>query len=197
MLNAAQWGSDTAGHLILYAKGNSSSSEKIDLTLTGVIGTSALITTTSDVQNVVNALNGIFGSGGQSGGLTFQLGTTATSNVAVNIAKPQSSALFSGATLDVSNQGDATTAAATVSTALNTITATRSGVGSLETEFNFAAAAIQVGVQNQTAAQSQLLDTDIAAESTSFATEQVKLQAGISVLAQANQQLQALLKLIG
>jgi large subunit ribosomal protein L1 len=41
------------------------------------------------------------------------------------------------------------------------------------------------------------LDTDIATESTSYATSQVKLQAGISVLAQANQQLQALLKLIG
>ncbi|TAE83796.1 MAG: flagellin, partial [Alphaproteobacteria bacterium] len=41
------------------------------------------------------------------------------------------------------------------------------------------------------------LDTDVAAESTSFATSQVQLQAGISVLAQANLLPQNLLKLIG
>jgi len=52
-------------------------------------------------------------------------------------------------------------------------------------------------VQNQGAARSNLLDTDVAATSTAFATAQVQLQAGIAVLAQANQLQQNLLKLIG
>jgi flagellin len=41
-----------------------------------------------------------------------------------------------------------------------------------------------------------LLDTDVASESTRFSTAQVQLQAGIAVLAQANQLPQNLLKLI-
>ena len=105
--------------------------------------------------------------------------------------------MFNGANLDVSTATDAAAASAAVSAALDSITASRSNVGALETQFNFAAAALQSSVQNESAAQSSLLDTNIATESTLFATNQVKLQAGISVLAQANQQTQALLKLIG
>ena len=73
----------------------------------------------------------------------------------------------------------------------------RANVGALQSRFNFASANIESSIQNQDAARGVLLDTDVAAESTAYATNQVKLQAGISVLAQANQQLQSLLKLIG
>jgi len=184
------------GLVTFYKGGDSTSNEKLQLNLSGVAA-NALVTTSADVQNIVSALNTQFGSGGAAGGLTFQLGTTSASNVTVNIANSQSTALFAGASLNVATQGAATTAGTAVQTALNTITATRSGVGSLESRFGFASAAIQVGLQNQTAAKSSLLDTNITSESTAFATQQVKIQAGISVLAQANQELQALLKLIG
>lgn len=196
LLNAANFGNGN-GHLRVFANGDNTSKEYIDLDLTG-LSAGALITTEDSVQNIVDALNNAFGSsGGGSGGLTFQLGTTSASNVTVNIANAQTSALFNGATLNISTQGGASLASATVATALNSLTAIRSNVGALQTQFQFASAALQVSVQNQVAAQSQILDTDIASESTAFATSQVKLQAGISVLAQANQQLQALLKLIG
>jgi len=56
---------------------------------------------------------------------------------------------------------------------------------------------VESSIQNQDAARGVLLDTDVAAESTSFATSQVQLQAGIAVLAQANLLPQNLLKLIG
>ena len=98
--------------------------------------------------------------------------------------------------MNVSTAGGAAPASTAVGTALNSVTSTRANVGALEQEFGFAAANLQSSVQNSTAAQSGLLDTDIAGTSTAYATDQVKLQAGIAVLAQANQQLQALLKLI-
>jgi len=193
-LNESDLGADDS--LVLYKKGVSTSNEKITLDLSG-IGGSLRIDTAANVAQAVSALNSAFGSGGNQGGLIFQLGTSSAANVTINIANSQSSALFAGATLDVKTAGDAATAATAVTTALNTITATRASVGALETQFNFASAALQNSVQNQDAARSQLLDVDITTESTAFATNQVKLQAGISVLAQANQQTQALLKLIG
>src|SRR5262249_41471450 len=150
-----------------------------------------------NVQQIVAALNTAFGGGaGSTGGagLNFQLGTTSDSLINVSLNGATAGQLFNGASLDVSTAGGAATAVAAVKTALDSATAIRSNVGAYETQFQYAAANLQASVQNLSAAQSGLLDTDIATESTNYATEQVKLQAGISVLAQANQQLQSLLK---
>lgn len=146
------------------------------------------------VDRFLSVLNDVFGRSG--GGLSFQLGTESTDTVGVSIASANTTTIFEGATLSIATQTDASTASATVSSAISLVTAIRANVGALESRFAFASASLQSAVQNQDAARSQLLDTDIATESTAFATQQVKLQAGVSVLAQANQQLQTLLKLI-
>ena len=199
-LNTATINGASAGVVNFYKNGDATTNpnEVLSLDLSG-ISTGARIDTADAVTNVVNALNTAFGGGGGtgSGGLTFQLGTTVQSNVTVNIASAKTSTLYQGAALDISTANGAAAAAVTVGTAIDTVTSLRAGVGALESQFNFASAAIQSSVQNQDAARASLLDTDISTESTAFATQQVKLQAGISVLAQANQQLQALLKLIG
>ncbi len=159
--------------------------------------------TTIDISSAANAaavetaLKDAFGATSGSAALSFQIGSSATDTLAVSIGDATTDSLFSGEVLDVLSQASATRAAAVLDAALQKVTSIRADVGALQSRFNFASANIQIAVQNQDAAQSQLLDTDIASESTSYATSQVKLQAGISVLAQANQQLQALLKLIG
>lgn len=153
------------------------------------------IDTTTGVNNFVTALNNLFGTSG--GGLSFQVGTASTDVLQVLISSATSSTLFAGAALDVLTQTTAEAAGTALTTALETVAAIRAGVGASQSRFNFASANIATAIQNQDSARSTLLDTDIAAESTDYATAQVKLQAGISVLAQANQQLQSLLKLIG
>lgn len=185
-----------AGIITFYANGDSTSNEKLTLNLSGISAT-ANLNTSGAVTAFTDALNAAFGAGGSSGGLTFQLGTTSTSTVSVAIGSARTTALFAGQALDISTQAGANAAATSVGVALDSVTSLRAGVGALESQFSFAAAALQTSVQNQDAARGQFLDTDITTESTAFATSQVKLQAGISVLAQANQQLQALLKLIG
>jgi flagellin len=55
---------------------------------------------------------------------------------------------------------------------------------------------VDVAVQNTTAAESGLLDVDVSSEITKFSSQQVLLQAGVSLLAQANQQPALLLKLL-
>ncbi len=146
---------------------------------------------------VEEALKEAFGATEGSAALSFQIGTTSTDTLAVSIGSATTDTLFSGVTLDVLTQANASAASAALDGALATVTSLRASVGALQSRFNFASANIQISIQNQDAARGELLDTDIASESTNYATYQVKLQAGISVLAQANQQLQSLLKLIG
>ncbi|MDE3015903.1 MAG: hypothetical protein KGI29_03165 [Pseudomonadota bacterium] len=168
-----------------------------NVTIAGSLTTALDLSSQANATAVQNALSAAFGLDSANAALSFQVGSTASSTIGVSLGSAHTSALFGGASLDVSNATDAATAATTVGTAISMLTAQRSTVGALESEFNFASAALASSVQNVTAAQSGELDTNIAATSTDFATNQVKLQAGISVLAQANQQLQALLKLIG
>jgi flagellin len=145
------------------------------------------------------ALEEAFGASAEQGGgaLKFQVGTTSSDSLEISIGDSSTEELFSGLELNVLTSEDAAIAVDALDAAIQSVTEIRANVGALQSRFNFAAANIESAIQNQDAARGTLLDTDIAAESTNYATAQVKLQAGISVLAQANQQMQALLKLIG
>ena len=70
-------------------------------------------------------------------------------------------------------------------------------MGASLSRLDFASSNISVAIENQSAARSGLMDVDIASESTEFAAQQVIVQAGVSLLAQANQQPSQLMKLIG
>jgi flagellin len=159
--------------------------------------TALLFDNAEDAATLQQNLRTAFGVGEGDAALQFQLGTTAESTVSVAIDSARSTDLYGGRTLDVSTADTAAEAAAILDDAIRRLSAIRANVGALQTQFNFASAALQTSIQNQDAARGQLLDADIASTSTTYATNQVKIQAGISVLAQANQQLQQLLKLIG
>ena len=172
-------------------------------------GSAALDLTTADNANAVQtALSNAFGlnggasgKGGSGSALTFQVGTSAADNINVQVKGASTKDIYKDATgasttLDISTLAGATSASSILDTAINTVTAIRANVGALESRFNYAAANIQSSEQNQDAARGSFLDTDVASESTKFAAAQVKIQAGISVLAQANQLPQFLLKLL-
>jgi len=159
--------------------------------------TSIDLSTTENANAMEAALMKAFGVDAGSAALSFQIGTKSTESLGVNIGSATTDSLFEGAKLDITTLENAATASAALDAALATVTSIRANVGALQSRFNFASANIQISVQNQDASRSELLDTDIASESTAYATSQVQLQAGISVLAQANQQLQSLLKLLG
>jgi len=166
--------------------------------ITFINGSTALdFSNQATAATLQQSLRTAFGVGTGAGSLKFQLGTTSDSTVSVAIESARANDLYGGQTLDVSTAETAANAANVLDGSIAKLTSIRASVGALESAFNFAGAALQTSVQNQDAARGQLLDADIATVSTSYATDQVKLQAGISVLAQANQQLQQLLKLIG
>ncbi len=71
----------------------------------------------------------------------------------------------------------------------------RANVGAQQNRLQFAALNLHATVENQEAARSNLMDLDVAAEMSYFTSRQILQQAGVSMLAQANQMPQNLLRL--
>ena len=161
------------------------------------VGLTALDLTTQDNANAVAAaLNTAFGVQNGHADLNFQVGDTAADSIGVQLGSASSNTLFAGQSLDVKTVLDANTAGAQLDKAINFVASLRATVGALESRFNYAATQLNTSITNLDNSRGVFLDTDVSAESTKYAQSQVKLQASISVLAQANQLPQNLLKLL-
>ena len=84
-----------------------------------------------------------------------------------------------------------------VDTAMTTVNAMRANFGAMQNRLNSTVANIAVSHENLSAANSRIRDADIAAESSELTRNSILVQAGTSVLAQANQAQQVALKLLG
>lgn len=167
-----------------------------------LINTTGLTTSTGNIRTSVadraafiSALNQGFSRAGGNG-LNFTIGSASTDTINVALSSARTANIYSGNTLSVATAAAATTASNVLDNAITTVTSLRASVGALQSRFNFASNAIQSSIENQDSARSTLLDTDVSSESTAYSSAQVQLQAGIAVLAQANQLPQGLLKLI-
>lgn len=85
---------------------------------------------------------------------------------------------------------------AQVSTAIENVATFRATNGSEQSRLNFASELVIVNKANLESANSRIVDVDVAAESTQLARWNVLVQAGTSMLAQANQSSQTALKLL-
>jgi flagellin len=99
------------------------------------------------------------------------------------------------ATSDITTVSMADLASSLIDHAIVTLNTSRASVGAYQNRLEFAAANIDTTVENTEAARSSMLDLDHASEMSKFTAKQVLLQAGIAMLAQANQMPQNLLKL--
>lgn len=81
--------------------------------------------------------------------------------------------------------------------ALVRINGTRANLGALQNRLQSASNTIAIAEENFSAANSRIRDVDVAAETADMAKNNILAQAGVSVLAQANQAPNAALKLIG
>ena len=148
----------------------------------------------------------------------FQVGTKGTDKVNVGVGEATSGSLgikttridsVGSATVEgqVASGGNpavtasvgvgAVDAVERISKAIETVLANRAAVGAYTSRFDRAFNAITTSVQNQDAARGVYLDADVAEESSNLAAAQVKMNASISVLAQANEMNRSLLKLMG
>jgi flagellin len=93
-------------------------------------------------------------------------------------------------------QANASGLISTIDTALQAISNSRATYGAVQNRLGYASASLATTAQNVSAANSQIKDADVAAETASMSKSQILMQAGISVLAQANQSAQLALKLL-
>jgi flagellin len=84
-----------------------------------------------------------------------------------------------------------------IDAAIKGVSAARSYIGASQNRFEHTINNINVAVENLSASESAIRDTDMASEMVSFTRSQILSQAGTSMLAQANQASQSVLKLLG
>ncbi|WP_316979469.1 flagellin [Shumkonia mesophila] len=147
---------------------------------------------TSTRYNGVSLLDG---AGVYGAGVDFMVGTDVADVINVKIASASSTTLAIDAT-KVDVQADAKTAIAALDTAIGTISSQRASVGASMSRFGFRSQTINTSHENLSAAQSTVMDADVAAEKSKLASASVKSQAAIAALTQANQMPQQLLSLL-
>jgi flagellin len=90
----------------------------------------------------------------------------------------------------------ASSAITTIDDAIKGVSAARSYIGASQNRFEHTINNINVAVENLSASESAIRDTDMASEMVSFTRSQILSQAGTSMLAQANSASQNVLKLL-
>lgn len=155
---------------------------------------------TTEIDRIANATeyNGTKLLNSTATTLTFQVGirnVAANDRISVNTVDATATTLGVNA-LDLSTQANAQAALATIDTAINSISSARSTFGSVGNRLTSVVTTIQTAAENLSAANSRIRDVDVAEETSRMARSQVLMQAGISVLSQANQMPQMALKLL-
>ena len=102
----------------------------------------------------------------------------------------------SGGNMDISTTADANDAVGYIQTAIQNLATLRANNGAEQSRLTFAADMLAVNKTNLEAANSRILDVDVADESTKLARFNILQQAGTAMLAQANQSTQSILRLI-
>jgi flagellin len=137
---------------------------------------------------------------------TFQVGanTAGADQITVNLG---TAAFGSGSTvsgfdsaglgvgsLDLTTAG--TAAIDAIDTAIKGVSTARATLGAYQNRFEHTINNLNVAVENLSASESRIRDTDMASEMVSFTRSQILTQAGTSMLAQANQAPQNVLSLL-
>jgi flagellin len=133
----------------------------------------------------------------QDGGQTTSITQSDLGSVAVYVGTASGAGL-NGVTTDDIFQNITTAAAAitTVNQAIQNLASLRATNGSEQVRLTFASDMLAINRNNLQAANSQILDVDVAVESANLAKQNILQQAGTSMLAQANMSSQSVLRLL-
>ncbi len=145
-----------------------------------------------------------------SGTQTFQIGPNTTSNDSIDITTNNLTTdptITTVAGTDNTGSGrevidhtaspdDIANVMANIDQAITTINSQRATLGASENRFDAVISDLQVAVENQSAAQSRIMDADFASETAALSRAQILQQAGTAMVAQANTMPQQVLTLL-
>lgn len=140
---------------------------------------------------------------GTASALSFQVGAdsaSGTNAIVVNLSAASVSAVasaVSGLSANYSSASGAQSAISALDAQIQNISTAQANLGAYQNRFQHTINNLNTAIQNTTAAQSRIRDTDMAMEMTNFSKSQVLVQAGTAMLAQANASSQTILKLLG
>ena len=142
----------------------------------------------------------------EGAGLTVGAGSTASfqvgysgadyDRIGITIGSVQTTDLSLAAN-DIANATDAQTALGLIDAAISTVAEARGNIGAYQNRLGYAAGNISITVENFQAAESVIRDVDMAFEMTEFTKNQILIQSGTAMLAQANLAPQQVLALFG
>jgi flagellin len=143
--------------------------------------------------NSNEAFNGVSLFGSTSIG---SVAVTETGSTSVAIAARDLSSSSTGVGAITASASLGATSVAAISTAIENVATMRATNGSEQSRLGFASELVTVNKANLESANSRIIDVDVASESTQLARWNILVQAGTSMLAQANQSPQSALKLL-
>ena len=138
--------------------------------------------------------------GSWSKGVDLQVGAEGTSSNTISVSiKPMSAAgisINSLSTSGVKSQSAAKDSISTIKAAMTAISEQRSNLGAIQNRLEHTINNLDNVVENTTAAESAIRDTDMATEMVKYSNNQILAQAGQAMLAQSNQANQGVLSLL-
>lgn len=190
-LGAADDYSDDATAVGLFSKLNGTitiGNKSLDLTSVDYSAATDAATAQTALQT---ALTTAFGAGAAtadaSGGAGIEITTATVTGTAAEVAAAESSfAQASGATEAID----------LIDSAITEVSKVRSGLGAVQNRFDHTINNLNVAVENLSASESRIRDTDMASEMVSFTRSQILSQAGTAMLAQAKSLPQSVLQLL-
>jgi flagellin len=137
------------------------------------------------------------GQSAYTSALNFQVGDTdaAVHQVAVDLRNSYTTTDLGLGASDLLTAANAAAYITTTIAALDLLTIQRADLGATQNQLSFVNANLATSIEQVTAAVSSIRDADMAAEMTNFTKSQILVQAGTSMLAQANQASQNVLSL--
>jgi flagellin len=146
-------------------------------------------TTTFNEQNL---LDGTFS------GKNLQVGAESGQYIGISISAMSSTGIgVDGVQVSGTNNTKAEEAISTIKTALAKVSSQRADLGAVQNRLEHTIKNLDNVVENTTAAESAIRDTDMATEMVTFSNANILAQAGTSMLAQANQSNQNVLSILG
>ena len=126
-------------------------------------------------------------SGSGNDNLSIQIGFRSSANDTLSLSlNDLTTSALSLSSTNVSTAASALAALSNIDSAISAVASARATIGSLQNRIDAAVQNLAVANENITAAESRIRDADIAFETAVFTRNQILVQAGTSILAQAN-----------
>ena len=127
---------------------------------------------------------------------TIKISITAMNATGLGISKLKDPSLDKTSTDTLATQAGAKSAISLITKAIAQVSSQRSSLGAIQNRLEHTIKNLDNIVENTTAAESAIRDTDMASAMVKYSTQNILAQAGQSMLAQANQSTQGVLSLL-